>query len=293
MQTTAPARPKKSTNVRLPMLALQTTFRTLGTATPGLAARLAEHLWSRPPKAPVRPEHHAALARAKLHRLPVEEMDLALYSWGEEGPAALLVHGWGGHAGQLTPLVEPLRQHGFRVLALDAPCHGSSRGGSPTLLHYGRALAAVARFAGGIEAVAAHSMGAAAVSWGMSEHGLAAKRAVFLAPSGDMKEASLRFASLLAIPAPVRDEMQRRFERRLGVTWDRFRVPAVAPAMRAQLLVIHDAGDREVPVQEGAAIAADWPGAKLIRTNGLGHHRLLRDAATVAETADFLRHGHG
>ncbi|MGZ5446135.1 MAG: alpha/beta hydrolase [Thermoanaerobaculia bacterium] len=47
------------------------------------------------------------------------------WSWGE-GPAVLLVHGWGGHAAQFQSFVEPLVRAGFRAIAFDAPSHGSS-----------------------------------------------------------------------------------------------------------------------------------------------------------------------
>ena len=83
--------------------------------------------------------------------------------------------------------------------------------------------------------------------------------------------------------------MQQRFERRIGITWDRVNVPATSRSMSTPLLVVHDEGDREVPLHEGAAIAAAWPGARLERTFGLGHHRILRDPGVAARIADFVR----
>lgn len=288
MQQAAPVRPQKSTNVRINHLALRTAFRTLGATAPGLAARLAERVWATPPRAPLRPEQRAVLDAAARLRLASGGAELAVWSWGE-GPAALLVHGWGGHAGQLTPLVRPLLARGLRVLAFDAPGHGETRGGEPNLVRFAAAIAAVGRLAGGVRALAAHSLGAAAASYAMHRHpAVRPDAAVFFAPAADMTDASRRFAQLLAIAAPVRDEMQRRFERRIGVTWDQLNVPSIAPAMRTNLLVVHDEGDREVPVSEGAAVAAAWPGATFERTSGLGHHRIVRDERVVARAAAFL-----
>ncbi len=42
-------------------------------------------------------------------RLPYEKGWLSLWSWGE-GPAVLLLHGWGGRAVHLREFVEPLLQ---------------------------------------------------------------------------------------------------------------------------------------------------------------------------------------
>jgi pimeloyl-ACP methyl ester carboxylesterase len=66
-------------------------------------------------------------------------------------------------------------------------------------------------------------------------------------------------------------------------------VPRFAPAMRIPLLVIHDRDDREISWDDGAAIAAAWPGAQLVTTTGLGHHRIVSDAMVIGQVLSFLR----
>lgn len=283
----AAATPKKSTNVRFSILALQTAFRTLGATAPGLAAEAAAWLWARPIRARLRPEQAHWLDRARRTWVDAPDGPLRLYEWGQ-GPTALLVHGWGGHAGQLTPLVEPLIDRGFRVVAVDLPAHGESRQGAPNLLTFGRALAAAEEAAGGFEAVAAHSMGAAAVAWAMEAHGLRASRAVFVAPAASLLEAEGRFSALVGLAEPVRLRMRGLFERRLGVAMARLNAVAAAPSMTARLLVVHDEGDREVPFEEGRALAAAWPGATLVPTSGFGHHRILRQPEVIERAVGFL-----
>ena len=53
-------------------------------------------------------------------------------------------------------------------------------------------------------------------------------------------------------------------------------------------LVVHDSDDMEVPWTNGADVAAAWPGAELVTTQGLGHRRILRDAGIVARVTAFL-----
>ena len=214
-------------------------------------------------------------------------MRLAVHAWGE-GPAVLLVHGWGGHAGQLAPLAERIVASGRRAIALDLPGHGSTVGGEPNLIRFAQAIGAVDREVGGFEAVAAHSMGAAAVAWAMTVACFRPRRALFVAPAASMTEASRRFAALLAISEEVRAGMQRRFEERLGIPFQRLEVADAAPSLSARLLVIHDDQDREVPHHEGASIAAAWPGAELVCTSGLGHNRILRDPGVLDTAAAFL-----
>jgi hypothetical protein len=83
------------------------------------------------------------------------------------------------------------------------------------------------------------------------------------------------------------DRMRQRSQRRIDFDWDDLvvRPPAGSPP---PLLVVHDREDREVPWQDGAGIAAGWPGARLLTTSGLGHRRILRAPAVVAAVAGFL-----
>ncbi|WP_369916216.1 hypothetical protein [Plantactinospora sp. KBS50] len=51
---------------------------------------------------------------------------------------------------------------------------------------------------------------------------------------------------------------------------------------------MHDRDDAAVPYGDGVAIAAAWTGATLRATDGLGHHRLLRDPEVIAAVVDFV-----
>ncbi len=83
--------------------------------------------------------------------------------------------------------------------------------------------------------------------------------------------------------------MQKAIEERYGVLWDEIEVPRVAPRLNAQALVIHDRDDRLMPWTHGAAVAGQWPGARLLSTQGLGHRRILSDERVTRAAADFIR----
>jgi hypothetical protein len=68
-----------------------------------------------------------------------------------------------------------------------------------------------------------------------------------------------------------------------------FSVPAVAGQIATPpLLLVHDRLDSETGWSDSAAIARVWPVARLVTTSGLGHRRILRDPAVVAEAAGFV-----
>jgi pimeloyl-ACP methyl ester carboxylesterase len=226
------------------------------------------------------------LAQAERFFVAAAEARIAAYAWGS-GPAVLLVHGWGGHAGQFMSFVPALVEAGYRAVAFDAPRHGATMEGIPTVPSFAEAARAVAESVGGIEAVVGHSMGAAATTYAL-RRGLAAERAILLAPPGSMEAAAQRFAKALGLGGSGFRKMRRKFERRSGVSWDDLDVVRDAPGIRTPVLIVHDREDADVPYDECLEIVRAWPDARLLTTEGLGHHRILRDPGVVAQAVAFL-----
>jgi pimeloyl-ACP methyl ester carboxylesterase len=257
----------------------------LAAVSPVLAARWAEALFFTPP----RPRKSRADLPPGGERLDVRSRfgRLAVWSWGS-GPLVYLVHGWGGRAEQLGAFVAPLVSRGFRVAAVDGPAHGASSGRRSSGPEIGRALADVVAQLGTAQGVVAHSLGAAAVAFAWRE-GLPVGRLAFIGPPADPLTWVARFGRQLGLGPAVMAEMRRHSEQRIQASWDDLPlVPMRGPAAAPPLLVVHDRDDREVPSTDGAAIAAAWPGARLLETGGLGHRRVLRDPAVVASVAAFL-----
>lgn len=259
----------------------------LGRLSPELAARQAQRRFFTPPRAPLREAERQILEGGRQFRIEVDGRAVVGWRWGE-GPAALLVHGWGGHAGQMTELVAPLVRAGFEAVAIDLPGHGASAGSRSSIVHFARAIEVTARQLGGIDVLLAHSFGAAGATLALSR-GLQARRAVFLAPPASFERIWARFRAGAGITPPVWQRLLRRSELWLGVPLNGVEPVLLAPRLSTPLLILHDAGDRELPFDEGAALAAAWPGAVLRRLEGLCHLRLLKDPACIHEAVDFLK----
>jgi pimeloyl-ACP methyl ester carboxylesterase len=255
--------------------------------SPALAARWAERLFFTPP----RPRASRTRMPAGAQRLEIAfgggSGRIAVWSWGS-GPIVYLVHGWGGRAEQLAAFVAPLLARGFRVVALDGPGHGASPGRRSSGPEIGRAFAAVAAQLGPASGVVAHSLGAAAVTFAMRE-GLSVGRAAFIGPPADPLVWVDTFARQLGLGPSVMSEMRRRSEARIKARWEDLPiVPLRGVATPPPLLVVHDRDDREVSWNDGVSVAAAWPGARLLETQGLGHRRVLRDPSVVSSVSAFL-----
>jgi pimeloyl-ACP methyl ester carboxylesterase len=273
---------QKSTIVR--------SFSLLERVAPGLGARWAETLWFSIPRA--RGPRGGQAGPGRPFRVRVDGRMVAGEVWGE-GPVVYLVHGWGGWRGQLDAFVGPLVGAGRRVVAFDAPGHGDSDPGPAgpgrgTILEFAGALAAVAAAQGPAAAVVAHSLGATAAAFAVAG-GLAVERAVFLAPMADPLPYTRTFAARLGFGERIRTRLVRRVERRVGLPMSAFDVPAMASRTATPpLLLVHDRQDAETGWSDSAAIARSWPGSRLVTTGGLGHRRILRAPAVVAEVAGFV-----
>jgi pimeloyl-ACP methyl ester carboxylesterase len=263
-------------------------FGAVQRASPELAARWAERLFCSPPRRQISERMATWLRDARRLDVTVGQRRVAAWAWGERGSGVLLVHGWGSRGARFVDLGGALLAGGHRVVTFDAPGHGASAGRLSSGPEFARAAIAVAKAVGSISVVVGHSLGGFAAALAI-EQGLPVRRAVFLAPSADVESYSAQFASLLGVADPVMTSMRERLEHRLGFDWEDMNVPALAPAMRIPLLVIHDHEDREIPWNNGAAIAAAWPGAQLVTTAGLGHHRIVSDPGVVQQVVNFLR----
>jgi pimeloyl-ACP methyl ester carboxylesterase len=268
---------------------LRTGMQVASTLAPGAAARLARKLFFTPLRARLREEERQVLAKGELFSFELAGQRVVGHAWGA-GPTMLLAHGWGGHAGQMTPLVEPIVAAGFRAVALDLPGHGESEGRVSSLVHFASALRRAGSLFGPLRGIAAHSFGAAGAAYAISS-GLGVERAVFFAPPLGFESFWLRFRTGVGVSPRVMDRMLREAEEWLEVRFDGIAPADLAPRMTAPLLVLHDPEDREVPFEEGAELARRWPGAQLRPAPGLGHLRILRDEGCVAAAVGFLGRG--
>lgn len=226
---------------------------------------------------------HLASARRGLVRAP--EGALPTWTWGA-GPSVLLVHGWEGRGSQLAAVVDALVAEGRSVVAFDAPGHGDAPGHSTSVVDLARALTLVATQTPDVEAIVAHSLGAAATMVALARAELA-RKAVFIAPPLAAAPWADGFARRLGLPERVERAFRRGLVERLGVPVETIDARVLRPLGAVELLVVHDATDREVPLELGREVASAW-GGRLVETRGLGHRRILRSARLAEELVGFL-----
>ena len=259
---------------------LRVSFAVLQAVAPSAADRRALDLWcTLPPGAQRRRDLRPG--PGEVVRLPAPRGgDVVAEAWGA-GPVVLLVHGWGGWRGQLGAFVTPLVEAGCRVVALDAPSHGDA---APGALGPGRgmlpeivdALEAAHDAFGPVAGVVAHSLGCSAT--GLALRGrLSAERVALVAPSSGIAAVLDEFSRTLGLSARTAAHLRAALEEIVDRPIEALDLVVLGDGPVPDTLVVHDRADKEVPYAVGVAVAEAWSGARLVTTDGLGHHRVLAD----------------
>jgi pimeloyl-ACP methyl ester carboxylesterase len=234
----------------------------------------------------------AILEQAEVSRFLIapgtenEEEEIAVYRWGNGERRILLVHGWAGKAAQFFALIGVLREHGFSVVAFDAPAHGNSSGVFASGPAFARAARMVDERHGPFHGVVAHSLGATGTAIALAQ-GLKVQRGVLLAPVAFIEPLLEMFIEIRELPDPLAAELRERFAARYSAGI--ISVPLLAKAFQVPVLIFHDPADSDLPFHHGESIAQAWPGATLVAANGAGHWRILRDQAVIEGTVAFLK----
>lgn len=270
------------------------TLSTFERLWPSLAVRTAVRLFLTPLPPKWVNRRRAWDAPWRIESWAFEDASLTVYSRPVEphGPVVLLVHGWGGHAGQMASMAEVLAGQGMRPVILEMPAHGRSAGWTSTLPQFTRAIDyATARLREegySVRALVAHSLGATAAAY-VASRGLPVERLVLLAPAASPPAYTKLFAKVFGLSERTRAGMQRRIEAREGILMPQFEPACVGPRIRVPTLVVHDEGDNINRFRDGQAFAHAIRASELAATQGLGHRRLLKDGAVLGRVGMFVR----
>lgn len=244
-----------------------------------------------PNKYEVKSTDEAILARGTNYRLPFEGGELAVTTWGESGPAVLLMHGWGGARAQMTGFVEPLLAAGYRVVAYDQPAHGDSDGKTTNVLEIAPTMDLVMQREGKFDAIIAHSFGTIITSYALVKRNFPApSKLVYLGSFNRLLDSLPRFQVLANLPDEVMHGLRMMITENFGkdvleeVVNENFVKRIHVPA-----LMFHDRADNVTPVEDSRAIANAWGESQYIETNGLGHRGALQSAEVHEQVVNFLK----
>jgi pimeloyl-ACP methyl ester carboxylesterase len=267
-------------------------FSLAGPLAPRLAARFAYRLFTTPR---IRARHAVSdewLETARRFPFEFQSMRLQAYEWGRGRRTVLLAHGWESRGTALRHFVPPLLDLGYRVLAIDGPAHGESEGKHTHMRQYAEVLAALIRSEGTVDGVIGHSFGGAATLYALGhlDPGLKLEKVALVAVPGSLIPFLEEVTQTLSLPPAVALELRHIMEGIGGRPLEELdAVKGRAHRRIGAILLVHDEEDTAVPVSSSYEMLRSWDNARMLRTRGLGHSRLMKDPRVVERVGAFFK----
>ncbi len=264
-------------------------FPKLEAYSPALAHRYFLRIFFTPLKYPVHEKEDKATSYAKLFTLTAADQTVQGYVWGEEGPYVLLVHGWAGRATQFRRFVKPLLRAGFRVIGFDGPAHGRSTGRRTNLFEFRETINRIYEMHGEPSAIIAHSFGGVAVLFA-AMHGLPVRKLVNIASPSIGDEVIRTYLKAVNGSWSTGLFFKDYIKRTQGKTFDEFSSLHFVQNLPQpiDMMVVQDENDREVEMPHAEALIEAYPRARLLRTQKLGHTRILKDDDVIRKIVAFI-----
>jgi len=256
----------------------------------GIVKKVYQAFFS-PSQYEVKSSEQAILARGNTYRLPFAGGELAVTTWGDSGPAVLLMHGWGGARAQMTGFVDPLLSAGYRVVAYDQPAHGQSDGKTTNILEISPTMDLIREREGDFDAIIAHSFGTLITSYALVKRNFAPPaRLVYFGAFNRLLDSLPRFQVMANLPDELIEGLRNMLYDNFGRdVLDAIVNETLTPQINIPALMYHDVADNVTPYDDSRAIANVWQSAQLIETSGLGHRGALQSKEIHEQVANFLK----
>ncbi|MEQ8674115.1 MAG: alpha/beta fold hydrolase [Aggregatilineales bacterium] len=271
------------------MIALRSVIHALCRINPRLATELLLFLFLRPRRKPItytRKLPAGARPITIYHNL----CKLKGYEWGDGSKTILLVHGWESHLGHMLPVVKPLLDAGFKVMAFDAPGHGQSPQLYSNMVDFGDAVRDAVEQYAPIHAIIGNSFGGAATALSLKRNkSISVDRLILVSPMQHILQHIDIFDCLMDVPDEVMSRVLWKIAGRIGMPLGQCDVLEAVSDLSMPGLLIHDVEDEVIPVQSSRMIADVWQNSFYVETTGLGHRGAIRDKCVIDEIIHFLK----
>ena len=265
-------------------------LESIATKHPGVVKKVYRAFFT-PPQYEVKSFEREIIQRGENYRMPFDEGELAVTTWGESGPAVLLMHGWGGARAQMTGFVPPLLSAGYRLVAYDQPAHGESDGKMTNILEITPSMDLILQREGPFDAIIAHSFGTLITSYALVKRGFPPpSRLVYFGAFNRLLDSLSRFQVLAGLPDEIMEGVRNMIDENFGKdVLDAINNEQLTQHIHIPALMFHDRADNVTPTSDSRAIAKAWHSAQLVETTGLGHRGGLQSKEIHEQVVKFLK----
>lgn len=246
-------------------------FNSLSYFSQKKAANKAFKLFVSPRKGRVKDNQRAFLEEAKAQVLIVDKIAIQTYHWSGNKETILLFHGWESNAFRWRELIAKLQEEDYNIIACDAPAHGNSGGNIlyvPLYQKIGKVM--IEKFNPSV--AIGHSMGGMMLLFNQHLNPISSiEKLICLGSPAQLEGIMNNYYQLLSLNSRLQNGMESFFQREFNFKTTEFTVANWADQFKVQGLIIHDIGDKIIPVSDAQLIHKHWKGSSLHLTQDLGH----------------------
>lgn len=278
---------------------LKFTFNKLGNVIPQLLVPLAAPLWFKTPKKAIKDSQKEFLNKAETIHFAGQPNGFVCYQWGKSQKRVFIAHGWLGSSLDMEAIINFFLSKDYSVVSIDGPGHGQSEGSSSNLFIYGDSIKKAGKHFGEFDIVLAHSGGVLASLMAIDSQCLKAKQFIAVGLIGYVTTYWKKYyITPLSIPKKLDLALQRKFEKDFGQdVWYKVSSEAYVKNVNIPAVIVHDKDDKAIPIEEAEHIHQLLPDSTFIKTEGLGHHRILKSTELLdileKQIIDSNNHGIG
>lgn len=262
----------------------------LSKISPRLTGKIALIIFSSPKRIPRPVSEKAWYESSKKYFL---SNGIAAFEWGETNrPLVMLIHGWNGRGTQIASFAPSLVEKGFRVVALDGPGHGISKGKRTNPSHYAKFIEEAQKEltkGESAHAVIAHSFGGGCTVLAASR-GLKTKKIVLIASPAFYDLVVHFFARSMNLSVKAETFFTENVTKYSGIPPRELNIGTIGSKLNIPVMIVHDKDDSAVNYKSATAIYEAWPHSQLLSTEGLGHRRILKNQNVIDEVTNFITH---
>ena len=276
---------KKKIKIPFMLRAIRTSFPIIESISPKLAGIWARKLFFHPFRFPIPARERKFIDNADTFVIEVNDNKVTCYSHGE-GTPVLFVHGWSGRATQFYKFAELFTKYGYRIISFDAPGHGKSTGSTTSVVEFADIIGYLADNYN-VKTLIGHSLGGVASLLAISQ-GTAADNLLMISSPSIADEIISEFLERINGSPKSGNEIRNYIQRLTDKPFEHFMsLHLIKSVSGINLRLIHDDLDNQVPISHAHKLLEEYPGAKLLKTTGLGHNRILADDEVVKESLRF------
>jgi len=285
-------KPKITNNIntfKIPKSILM-TGKALQAIHTSLATKFAAKIFGTPLKFKI-PERELMMrnsAKNELFNIEAIDKEVMVYRYGFSKKKILIVHGWAGRGTQLYQLADKILENKMMVISFDGPAHGQSTGKTTVITDFIKTIHEVNKKYGPFEAAIGHSFGAMSLLNAVAE-GLDIKKLVLIGADNSIREITQQFVKKIELKPIIAKKLEYLFYSKFKINLEDYSSYKAASKVNIPTLVIHDSGDKFVPVSSAISIRQNLKNGKLLITNGLGHHKIFKDSTVIQRIIDFIQ----